>query len=146
MKTDYIVLEEADEYPIDKTKFLFAEEVYKIIGACMEVHSILGRGFLEVVYKDALDYEFIQRGIPYQREMRLDVHYKDIILPHHYFADFFVYNAIILEAKAQRGIIEELYKQTLNYLAACQTPLGVLVNFGEDSLKFKRLILSKNYS
>lgn len=116
------------------------DEVYKIIGACMEVHSILGRGFLEIVYKDALEYEFKLRGIPYEREKKLEIYYKDIKIKRDFFADFFVYDEIILEAKAQAGIVDELYKQTINYLAATQKQIGLLVNFGEDSLVYKRVI------
>lgn len=143
MKTDFILLDEAGDYNLNDQKYPFSKETYQIIGACMEVHSVLGKGFLEIVYKDALEYEFKLRKIPYERETRLDVHYKDIILPHYYFADFFVFGEIIVETKAQNGIIDELYKQTINYLAACHKTLGLLINFGEDSLKYKRIILTK---
>lgn len=143
METDYILLEEAADYYRNNPNFPFSEEVYKIIGVCMEVHSILGRGFLEIVYKEAMVYEFKARKIPFEREKRLDVYYKDVILPRYYFADFFVFDEIAVEVKAQDGIVEGLYKQTLNYLAACKKPLGLLINFGEDSLKFKRVILTK---
>ena len=143
MKTNYILLDEADDDSMVKDDLPFYDEAYKIIGVCMEVHSVLGKGFLEIVYKDAMEYEFKMRGIPYQREKKLEVHYKDIILPRHYFADFFNYNEIIVEVKAQAGIVDELYKQTINYLSACKKPLGLLFNFGEDSLKYKRVILTK---
>ena len=83
------------------------------------------------------------RGIPFEREKKFEVHYKDIILPHSYFADFFVFNEIILEVKAQEGITDEFYKRTINYLAASKKQLGLIVNFGEDSLKYKRVIFSK---
>ncbi len=146
METNYILFDGPGENESGSQQYLFAEEVYRIIGACMEVHSTLGKGFLEIVYKDALEYEFNKRHIPYEREKRLNVHYKDIILPHYYFADFYVFNEIILEVKAQEGVVEDLYKQTINYLAACQKQIGVLVNFGGSSLTFKRLILSKQYS
>jgi|SRR6186713_46862 len=143
MKTNYILLDEAGDYLTGYHDYPFSEEVYKIIGACMDKHTELGKGFLEIVYKDALEYEFKLRQIPYEREKRLDIHYKDIILPRYYSADFFVFDEIILEAKAQEGIVDELYKQTINYLSACKKQLGVLVNFGENSLKYKRVILTK---
>ena len=143
MKTNYLLLDEAGDYLKGKNDHPFYDEVYKIIGACMEVHSVLGKGFLEIVYKDAMEYEFQLRGIPYEREKKLEVHYKDIILPRYYFADFFNYNEIIVEVKAQAGIVDELYKQTINYLAACKKQLGLLINFGEDSLKYKRVIFTK---
>jgi GxxExxY protein len=142
MKTDFILLDEAVAYS-GQTDYPFSEETYLIIGACMEVHSILGKGFLEIIYKDALEHEFKLRNIPYERELRLNVFYKDIVLPRYYAADFFVFGDIILEVKAQNGLIDEFYKQTINYLSACKKQLGLLVNFGEDSLKFKRVILTK---
>ena len=94
MKTDYILLDEAGDYYKGNPSYPFSDEVYKIIGACMEIHSILGKGFLEIVYKEAMVYEFKARKIPYEREKKLEVHYKDAILPRHYFADFFVFSSI----------------------------------------------------
>jgi GxxExxY protein len=107
----------------------------------MNVHKILCRGFSEIVYKDALEYELKNNKIPYQREKEYNVKYKEIILPHKFFADFIVYDKIILEIKSGKDIIEEHVKQTLNYLAASKCLLGIIVNFGEDSLKYKRLVL-----
>ena len=107
----------------------------------MEVHRNLGKGFLEIVYKDALEYEFKKNNVLYDREMVYEISYKEITLPHKYFADFLVYEKIILEVKAVNGIIDEFIKQTLNYLAASKCKLGIIVNFGEDSLKYKRIVL-----
>lgn len=73
------------------------EEYYKIIGICMEVHRHLRGGLLEVVYKDALEYEFIKNNIPFEREKEYFIEYKDIILPHKFYADFVVFDDIILE-------------------------------------------------
>ncbi len=117
------------------------EESYKIIGICMEVHRILGRGFLEVVYKDALEIEFRQNDIPYQREKKFEISYKGHQLHRSYNADFVVFDKILLEIKAQNGIIGEHYKWVTNYLAVTKLPLGLLVNFGEKSLISKRIIL-----
>ena len=117
------------------------EEVYKIIGICMEVHTILGKGHSEIIYGDALEYEFKKNGIPYNREMKFNITYKEIILPHHYFSDFVVFDEIILEIKAIQQLSSSEIKQTLNYLAASKNKLGLLVNFGEDSLRYKRIIL-----
>ncbi len=122
-------------------KYPFKEESYRIIGICMEVHRILGKGFLEIVYKDALEYEFKKKGIPYEREKKYEIEYKDIILPHHFYADFVVFDKIILEVKAQQGIVENHIKWVINYLAASKCKLGLIVNFGEDSLITKRIIL-----
>ena len=117
------------------------EESYKIIGLCMEVHRILGKGHSEIVYKDALEYEFNTNSIPYQREKEYLIQYKDIILPRRYFADFVVFDEIIFEVKAISQLTNGDVKQTLNYLASSKNKLGLLVNFGEDSLKYKRILL-----
>jgi len=122
-------------------ELIHKDESYKIIGLCMEVHKNLGRGFLEVVYKDALEYEFKTNNIIYQREKEYKIEYKNIILPHKFFADFIVFNKIILEVKAVNGIVDEFIKLTLNYMACSKCRVGILVNFGEDSLKYKRLVL-----
>lgn len=117
------------------------EESYKIIGLCMEVHKILGKGHSEKVYGDALEYEFKKNEIPYSRESKFNITYKDILLPTYYFADFVVFEEIILEIKAIESLSSSEIKQTLNYLAASQNKLGLLVNFGEDSLKYRRIVL-----
>lgn len=123
-----------NEYPLQK-------ETYQIIGICMEVHRILGKGLLEIVYKDAIEYEFKQKDIQYVREKKYEVEYKGIILPHHFFADFVIFDKIILEVKAQKKIIEEHYKYALNYLGISKCPIAIIVNFGENSLITKRIIL-----
>jgi len=125
----------------DDKKYPLQKGSYEIIGICMEVHRILGKGFLEIVYKDALEYEFNVRGIPFEREKLYEIQYKEIILRHKYYADFVVFDNIILEVKAQKGIVDEHNKWVINYLACSKCELGLIVNFGEDSLKTKRVIL-----
>jgi len=120
---------------------LYKEESYQIIGKCMEVHNNLSPGFLEIVYKDALEYEFQKAGIPYSREEEYEVNYKDIILPHKFYADFVVFDKIILEVKGVSGIADEHIAQTINYLKVSGNKLGLLVNFGELKLNFKRLVI-----
>lgn len=107
----------------------------------MEVYNIIGRGFLEIVYKDALEYEFKKNSIFYEREKEFLIEYKDIILTHKYYADFTVMDKIILEIKSMSGIVDEHIKQTLNYLAVSKYKLGIIVNFGADSLQYKRVLL-----
>ena len=107
----------------------------------MEVYNTLGKGFSEIVYKDALEYEFKKRLIPYRRERGYDIPYKDAILEHKYFADFVVYDKITLEVKSATSIVDGNIKQTLNYLAITKHKLGLIVNFGEDSLVYKRVLL-----
>jgi GxxExxY protein len=121
--------------------FYLKDETYEIIGLCMEVHKILGKGHSEVVYKDALEYEFKLNSIPFEREKMYEIEYKDIVLPRKYVADFVVYNEIIFEVKAISQLTNSDIKQTLNYLASSKNKLGLLANFGEDSLKYKRIIL-----
>jgi GxxExxY protein len=120
----------------------FKEECYKIIGVSMKVHSKLGRGFKEVVYKDALELEFINNRIPYQREKSFAIQYEGIILKHYFIADFYAYNSIILEIKAASSFHSDNFYQTLNYLKASHVKLGILINFGEEKLKFKRVVCS----
>ena len=122
-------------------ELIYKEEAYKIIGACMEVHKALGKGHNENIYKDALEVEFQKQESPYTRERKFSVVYKGVVLPHFYFADFVVYDKIILEAKAIEMLVSGHTKQTLNYLAASKMKLGLLVNFGEDSLKNERVVL-----
>jgi GxxExxY protein len=120
---------------------LFKEESYKIIGICMEVHNNLGAGFLEIVYKDALEYEFKKANIPFEREKMYEVNYKGIILPHRFYADFVVNEKIILEVKSVAGIADEFIAQAINYLKVSQNQLTLIVNFGELKLNYKRIVL-----
>lgn len=123
------------------SKLIYKEEAFQIIGICMDVHRVLGGGFLEIVYKDALEYEFRNKGIFYEREKQFDIKYKGIVLPHKYYADFTVFDKIILEVKAVDGIPDEFIKQTINYLAVSNYRLGLIVNFGRDKLLYKRVVL-----
>lgn len=125
----------------DEDKYPLQKESYQIIGICMEVHRILGRGLLEIVYKDAIEYEFRNQEIQYEREKKYEVEYKGHVLPHYFFADFVVFDQIILEVKAQKDIVDQHYSWVINYLAISDCPLGLIVNFGEKSLVTKRVIL-----
>ncbi|MBK7214919.1 MAG: GxxExxY protein [Bacteroidales bacterium] len=118
----------------------FKDESYSIIGICMDVHNQLGAGFLEIVYKDALEYEFKKADIPFEREKEYVVHYKDIILPHRFYADFVVYDSIILEVKGVSSIPEGFVAQCINYLKVSHNKLALLVNFGELKLNCRRIL------
>jgi GxxExxY protein len=123
-------------------RFPLKEETYKIIGACMEVHKLLGHGLLEVIYKEALEIELTNRLIPFEREKKFELTYKDVLLKHSFFADFVLFDSVILEVKAtQKGFSTEHDKQVINYLALSKCEVGLLVNFGEKSLTYKRIIL-----
>ena len=116
------------------------DRTYQIIGAAMEVHKHLGGGFLEVVYGDALEIEFQERGIPYQREKGLHIYYKDNILPHHYKPDFICFDSIVVELKAVDNMTADNQAQIINYLAATRCKVGLLLNFGKSSLEKKRFV------
>ena len=106
----------------------------------MEVHNNLGAGFLEIVYKDALEYEFQNANIPFEREKQYLVNYKEIVLPHKFVADFVIYNKIILEVKSVSQVKEEFIAQAINYLKVSQNKLALLVNFGELVMTYKRIV------
>ena len=117
------------------------EETYKIIGICMEVHRNLGPSLLEVIYKDALEIEFKENNIPFEREKEFLIEYKGKILPHKFYADFIVNEDIILEVKAVKEFSNEHIAQVLNYLKLANSEIGLLVNFQTKSLQYKRYAL-----
>ncbi|MCF8219505.1 MAG: GxxExxY protein [Bacteroidales bacterium] len=119
---------------------IYKEESYKIIGACMRVHSKLGPGFLESVYSEALEVEFKKDDIPYSKEKKLTVYYGDQPLNKYFRADFVCYDSIIVELKATNYTVEANKSQTLNNIKAAKYKLGLLVNFGMPSLKYYRLV------
>lgn len=121
--------------------FYREDETYKIIGICMEVHRNLGPGLLEIVYKDALEIEFKENNIPFEREKEFSVKYKGIILPHKFYADFIINQDIILEVKAVKEFSNEHIAQTLNYMKLSDSELGLLVNFQTKSLQHKRFVI-----
>jgi len=123
------------------SKVIHKDKSYEIIGKCFEVHNNLGAGFLEIVYKDALEYEFKKAKIPYEREKEYTVNYKGVILPHKFYADFVVYDSIILEIKAVSAISEVFVAQAINYLKVSQNKLALIVNFGEPQVNSKRIVL-----
>jgi len=88
-----------------------------------------------------VEYEFKRKEYPYEREKEFPIHYKEIMLPHKFYADFVVFEKIILEIKSCSGITDEFIAQTLNYLAASKLRVGLIVNFGMNSLEYKRVVL-----
>lgn len=121
-------------------KLIYKDESYKIIGACIEVHNELGSGFLEAVYQEVLEIEFKNQDIPFSREKELPLQYKGIKLNKFYYADFIVYDKIILELKALDALSSSHEAQVLNYLKATGFKLGLLINFGQSNLQYKRLV------
>ena len=123
--------------------YLFAEETYKIIGILFEVHKTFGKGFSEVVYKDALEYEFREQNILFEREKEYSVNYKNTFLKHKFYADFVVFDAIILEIKTVDCFSNNHYNQCINYLKVSKNELALLINFNATSLEYKRIVCSK---
>ena len=122
-----------------KPMLKFEEETKRILNACLEVHNELGCGFLEPVYQEALEREFRIQKIPFEREKLLPILYKGQKLDKNYFADFICFNEIILEIKAVSTIAKAHKAQVINYLKAANKQIGLLVNFGCNSLKWERI-------
>jgi GxxExxY protein len=111
-----------------------------IIGAAMEVHSTLGPGFLESVYEAAMTIEFNLRKTPYECQKPIPVMYKGEKAKD-FFCDIFVDEKVLVELKALKAITNTEEAQVLNYLKATGLQVGLLINFGEQSLRYKRLVL-----
>jgi GxxExxY protein len=126
-----------------KTEILYKEESYKIIGACMKVHRELGSGFLEAVYDEALIKEFTNSNIPFKSQVKLNVFYEGQQLKKYYIADFICYDKIILEIKSVSQMPIVFFSQLKNYLTATKIELGMLINFGQPSLVYKRILNTK---
>ena len=118
---------------------IYKDEAYELVGICMEVHNELGPGLLEIIYKEAIEWELDDRIIHYEREKEYPVYYKKHLLRKKFNADFVVYNSIILEVKAKESISNEDIAQTINYLKLSGCRLGLIVNFGRSKLEVKRL-------
>lgn len=122
-------------------KLIYADECYKIIGACFEVYKDKGCGFLEAVFQECLEFEFALQEIPARQQVSLELSYKGRPLRQRYFADFVCYEKIILEIKAVDRLSDEHRAQVLNYLSATGHRLGILVNFGHyPKLEWERIV------
>ncbi|HEV7797234.1 MAG TPA: GxxExxY protein [Pyrinomonadaceae bacterium] len=117
---------------------------YSIIGAAMEVHRQLGCGFLEPVYQEALAIEFANRHIPFVKEARLPLAYKGRALNTKYCADFICFATVVVELKALLRMSGAEEAQVINYLKATGHEVGLLINFGRQSLEHKRFVLTKS--
>lgn len=115
---------------------------HAIIGAAMEVHNIMGPGHLEPVYQECLEIEFELRKIPFISKPKLILFYKERKLKKYYIPDFVVFKDILLEIKSERSLTKEDEAQIINSLKTSRHTIGLLINFGEVSLRFKRFINS----
>ena len=120
---------------------LFKDDSYRIIGICLEVFNELGCGFKEIVYKEALQMEFVMAALPFIREKSFPISYKGRPLLRTFYADFLLFDSIILEVKATPEIYNNAILQIKNYMKAGKVRLGIIANFGESSFRFKRVVL-----
>ena len=120
---------------------LFEDLTYRIIGCAIEVHKYLGPGFLESVYEDALCYEFTKEKLPFERQVFLDVEYKNVVFEKRFKADILVDNSVIVELKAEKCLTEVDEAQLLNYLKITGLRVGLLFNFGSEKLEKMRRIV-----
>ena len=121
---------------------IYREEVFQIIGAAIEVHKILGSGFLEAVYQEALEYELSLRKTPFVSQQPLKIQYKTHILNKEYIADLVCFDSIIVELKALQRLTGHEASHILHYLKATGMRVGLLINFGSSGkLEWKRLVL-----
>ena len=118
---------------------IFPQESYEIIGAAMNVHNALGRGFTEKVYQEALAIEFQEKGIPFQREVEIHAVYKGNALSATFIPDFICYDKIIVELKAVQELDDMHRAQALNYAKVAGMKMALLINFGESRLVSERL-------
>ncbi len=121
-------------------KLLYADLTHKIIGAAMEVHTVLGSGFLEAVYEEALAHEFELRDTPHDRQKTFSVPYKAISAGL-YRPDFVVENKVIVDTKAIKHLTEIEEAQIINYLKVAGLRVGLVLNFGSVRLEYKRRVL-----
>ena len=120
---------------------ILKEESFKVVGICMNIHRLLGMGLKEINYKDAMEIDFLEEGIRFEREKKFTVAYKGRILRNPYFADFVVYDKMILEIKSASVLTDAHIAQALSYLAVSEMKLALVINFGERSLTWKRVVL-----
>ena len=123
-------------------ELILKEEVYKIVGAALDVYYRLGHGFLEPVYQEAMEIELRTRGIPFQQQHRLSIEYKGQLLKKKYKADLLCYGQIIIELKVLQGLTGREVAQLLNYMKATGMHVGLLFNFGSSvKLEWKRYVI-----
>lgn len=121
---------------------IYKEEVFDIVGAAIEVHKVLGNGFLEPVYQESLEIEFALRKVPFEAQKRLKLFYKNIELKKEYIPDFVCYEKIIVEIKAIERLTNIEFAQIINYLHTTKFKVGVLINFGSHGkLEWKRFVV-----
>lgn len=125
---------------ITKEEYL---DIYNVVGAAMEVYNTLGYGMAEPIYQEALAKEMVLQGMDAEREKQLRLYYKDMLLEKTYYADFY-YKGIVIELKAVEKVISDHRAQLFNYMRITRQQKGVLLNFGEKSLRAERYIFDED--
>ncbi len=123
------------------SSIIYKSESYKLMGIMFDIHSNLGKGFSEIVYKDAIEYELENLWFFLKEKKEYSVKYKDVLLKHKFYADFVLLDKIILEVKCCEYISDSHIAQTMNYLKVSNNKLGIIVNFNNNSLEYKRIVL-----
>lgn len=125
----------------ERDDLLFREEAYRLIGACMAVHSEKGNGFAEPVYQDALEIELELSMIPFESQRNFQISYRGRPLKHTYTPDLICFEKVLLELKAAKSLTDEHRAQVINYLKITGLQLGLLVNFGSHPrLEWERIV------
>jgi GxxExxY protein len=120
---------------------VYADESYRIMGACFEVYKEKGAGFLEAVYQECLEIEMELSGVEFKAQAELRLHYKGKLLKQHYVPDFLCFEKIIVELKAVSKLTDDHRAQVHNYLRATGYKLGLLVNFGhQPKVEYERIV------
>lgn len=127
---------------IVKEQYKYSDLTGKIIGCSMEVHKILGNGFQEVIYQRALEKEMILQGLSFSREHEMPIFYKEEQIGTRR-VDFLVEGVISVELKALTKLEDVHLAQAINYLEAYNLEIGMLINFGNKSLEYRRLVNPK---
>ena len=123
----------------------YEQESYLIMGACFQVYTAMGCGFLEAVYQECLEIEFNEQGIPHSSQQSLNLVYRARKLKQKYIADFICYDKIIIELKTVSALTQAHRAQIINYLNASSMQLGLLINFGHyPQLEYERFVLTDN--
>ena len=122
-------------------ELIYKDEVFTIVGAAIEVHRVLGSGFLEAVYQEAMEIESGSKKIPFVSQQVLQIQYKQYTLKKEYIADMVCFEKIIVEIKALDKLTGREESQLINYLKATGYKVGVLINFGSHpKLEWKRFV------
>ena len=122
-------------------ELVFRDEVYAVVGAAIEVHRELGAGFLEAVYQEAMERELALRGIAFESQRELVIHYKGQPLSKSYVCDLLCFDSVLVELKAMDRLTGREAAQLINYLKSAGLSVGILINFGSHGkLEWRRLV------